>query len=91
MQSMRILNKDGYTEWKDKLGNKLNNVRPGYGQLLKFIEKNSGSPIDHKELQDEIDLTPHEVGALALKEELWSVLMDKTEGVPGNLCLRCYA
>ena len=37
---MKSLNKEGYTEWKDKLANKLNQVRPGYGTLLKFIEKN---------------------------------------------------
>ena len=66
---MRTLNKEGYTEWKDKFGNKVNQVRPGYGQILKFIEQNSKSPIGETELKDEVDLTPHSISVLTIKEE----------------------
>ena len=80
IHAMRTLNKDGYTEWKDKSSNKLNNVRPGYERVLKYIEKNSDKPIDEAALELEVDLIPHDVTVLAFKEEVWSVLMDKSEG-----------
>ena len=53
-------------------------MRPGYEAVRKFIDKNNGSPIAEDKLKDEAELNPHEFSPLTFKEELWSVLLDKT-------------
>ena len=80
IQNMKVLGKDWYNEWKDKFINRVNQVRPGYEAVLKFIEKNRSSAIVESELKDELDLIPHDIGITTLREELWSVLLDNTKG-----------
>lgn len=80
IQNLKSLNGDGYTEWKDKFTNRVNQVRPGYEAILKHVEKNSVTALKDDELQSEIDLSPYDIDIRTLKEGLWCVLLDKTEG-----------
>ncbi len=42
-------------KWKDKLTNRINQVRPGYGSIVKYIERNSGNSVVEDELKDEAE------------------------------------
>ena len=80
IQDMSPLKDKGYKEWKDTFYNNIEQVRPGYEVMLKFIEKNKKSEISRNELEEEIRIRGINITYEKFKRELNSILIDKTEG-----------
>ena len=73
---MAVMDKDKYQEWREQIHDKIEQARPGFTKVLRFIERNASQEIS----EIDMSLQHFDISYEQVKMELMSILIDKTSG-----------
>ena len=71
----------GYLEWFDTFANRMEQARPGYGDLMRWLRKTHTQEITPRRFQDEIaPHLPSDATWQGVNSDIWAAMLDKTKG-----------